>query len=532
MLPRRSSRQAISWWWPPDEARDSVTVVGTATAVLCPLRRAEATVCCQLRVLAPQGKSRPPDTNVAPTGAAAQIERASGGENHSSVLCLMRRGSEAPAWQAARQGRSAWRGDIGVAARDSGERGCATPGGTMGTPSPRAVLLLALLAALRAPPAAQGRPNFLVILADDLGWGDLGANWAETKETPNLDELAAEGTRFVDFHSAASTCSPSRASLLTGRLGARNGVTHNFAVTSAGGLPLNETTLAEVLRAAGYSTGAIGKWHLGHHGRHHPTARGFDYYFGIPYSHDMGCTDTPGYNVPPCPPCPRHGAATSAADKECYTDVALPLLENLTIVQQPVDLSSLTERYAEAAARFVRRARWEPGQADNVGRRAPRPGAGVLARPRPRRAEQPRRAEILLHPNSGAAGKDGEIEALRLAQYKAFYTTGGAKACDGSVGPEERHQPPLIFNLDRDIQEQEPLDVASAEYRAVLPAISRAYAQALEDIATDNVSVADYSRDPAARPCCNAQHVACRCQAPPAASLDHSAERRATRLCL
>lgn len=65
----------------------------------------------------------------------------------------------------------------------------------MGTPSPRAVLLLALLAALRAPPTAQGRPNFLVILADDLGWGDLGANWAETKETPNLDELAAEGTR-------------------------------------------------------------------------------------------------------------------------------------------------------------------------------------------------------------------------------------------------------------------------------------------------------------------------------------------------
>uniref|UniRef100_U3IPB2 Arylsulfatase G n=1 Tax=Anas platyrhynchos platyrhynchos TaxID=8840 RepID=U3IPB2_ANAPP len=194
-----------------------------------------------------------------------------------------------------------------------------------------------------------GKPHFMVILADDLGWGDLGANWAQTKETPNLDELAAQGTRFVDFHSAASTCSPSRASLLTGRLGARNGVTHNFAITSLGGLPLNETTLAEVLQAAGYSTGAIGKWHLGHHGRHHPMSRGFDYYFGIPYSNDMGCTDTPGYNVPPCPPCPP-------GDKECYRDVALPLFENLTIIQQPVNLSSLTERYAEAAARFVQRA--------------------------------------------------------------------------------------------------------------------------------------------------------------------------------
>uniref|UniRef100_A0A8B9D638 Arylsulfatase G n=1 Tax=Anser cygnoides TaxID=8845 RepID=A0A8B9D638_ANSCY len=505
--------------------------------------------------------------------------------------------------------------------------------GFMGRARHPGVQVLAQLGRASASPSSLG--------AQRVVCGQAGRDRA----APPRAGLASPGSvpfsRFVDFHSAASTCSPSRASLLTGRLGARNGVTHNFAVTSVGGLPLNETTLAEVLRAAGYSTGAIG----------------FDYYFGIPYSHDMGCTDTPGYNVPPCPPCPRHGAATSAADKECYTDVALPLLENLTIVQQPVDLSSLTERYAEAAARFIRRASdsgrpfflyvalahmhvplevtappgrdvygaalremdalvgrlrrlagpdtllWFTGdngpwaqKCELAGRLGPLVGAwqrtrggspakqttwegghrvpalaywpGRVPAARSSRAVlstldifptlvalagatlPPNRRfdgldvspvlfgqsdvghKILLHPNSGAAGKDGEIEALRLAQYKAFYTTGGAKACDGSVGPEERHQPPLIFNLDRDIQEQEPLDVASAEYRAVLPAISRAYAQALEDIATDNVSVADYSRDPAARPCCNAQHVACRCQAPPAASLDHSAERRATRLCL
>ncbi|NXK49655.1 ARSG Arylsulfatase, partial [Chauna torquata] len=533
----------------------------------------------------------------------------------------------------------------------------------MGTLSPRAVLMLAVLAGLCAPPAAQGKPNFIVILADDLGWGDLGANWAETKETPNLDELAAEGTRFVDFHSAASTCSPSRASLLTGRLGVRNGVTHNFAVTSVGGLPLNETTLAEVLRAAGYSTGAIGKWHLGHHGRHHPNFRGFDYYFGIPYSHDMGCTDTPGYNVPPCPPCPQHGTSASPISKDCYTDVALPLFENLAIIQQPVNLSSLTEWYAEAAARFIQQASdsghpfflylalahmhvplevtplpgrgiygaalremdalvgrikrladrhgrgntllWFTGdngpwaqKCELAGRLGPFVGAWQRTRggspakqttwegghrvpalaywPGRVPAEQTSRAvlstvdifptlvalaeatlppnrrfdgldvspvlfgqsdvghKILLHPNSGAAGKDGEIETLRLAHYKAFYTTGGAKACDGSIGPEEHHRPPLIFNLDRDIQEQEPLDVASREYQAVLPSISRAYAQALEDIATDNVSVADYSKDPAAMPCCNAQHVACRCQVPasPTALLDRHTEKRAPRLCL
>ncbi|KFO84318.1 Arylsulfatase G, partial [Buceros rhinoceros silvestris] len=216
----------------------------------------------------------------------------------------------------------------------------------MGTLSPWVVLALAVaLAGLSAPCVAYGQPNFIVILADDVGWGDLGANWAETKETPHLDELAAEGMRFVDFHSAASTCSPSRASLLTGRLGARNGVTHNFAVTSIGGLPLNETTLAEVLREAGYSTGAIGKWHLGHHGRHHPSFR--DY---------MGVAYPPSYTLPPCPPCPRHSAAVRVTRKDCYTEVALPLFENVTIVQQPVNLSSLAARYVEAAARFIQQA--------------------------------------------------------------------------------------------------------------------------------------------------------------------------------
>uniref|UniRef100_A0AC11EMN2 Arylsulfatase G n=1 Tax=Ovis aries TaxID=9940 RepID=A0AC11EMN2_SHEEP len=200
------------------------------------------------------------------------------------------------------------------------------------------------------------KPNFVIILADDMGWGDLGANWAGTEDTANLDKMATEGMRFVDFHAAASTCSPSRAALLTGRLGLRNGVTHNFAVTSVGGLPLNETTLAEVLRGAGYVTGMIGKWHLGHHGSHHPSFRGFDYYFGVPYSHDMGCTDTPGYNHPPCPACPRGDRPSRNLERDCYSDVALPLYENLNIVEQPVDLSALAQKYAEKATQFIQQA--------------------------------------------------------------------------------------------------------------------------------------------------------------------------------
>uniref|UniRef100_A0A452H2T3 Sulfatase N-terminal domain-containing protein n=1 Tax=Gopherus agassizii TaxID=38772 RepID=A0A452H2T3_9SAUR len=522
----------------------------------------------------------------------------------------------------------------------------------------------------------QNKPNFIVILADDVGWGDLGANWAETKDTPNLDQMAAEGMRFVDFHSAASTCSPSRASLLTGRLGIRNGVTHNFAVTSMGGLPLNETTLAEVLKEAGYVTAVIGKWHLGHSGLYHPNFRGFDYYFGIPYSHDMGCTDTPGYNLPPCPACPRRSAATSHG-RDCYTKVALPLFENITITQQPVNLTGLAAEYAEKATQFIQHARgptlpcpgagWIPSpelspptlqvlrvlgasesgrpfflylalahmhvplvlaqppssfsfpepyraslremdalvgrikdKVDGCGKEntflwftgdngpwaqkcelagSVGPFSGAWQRQRggsaakqttwegghrvPALAYWPGRipanvtstallsttdifptlvslakaslpsnrrfdgsdvSEILFgqshqghktlfHPNSGAAGKAGEIKALRLAQYKAFYTTGGAKACDGSIGLEEHHQPPLIFNLDQDIQEQVPLDVEAGEYCAVLPVITRALTDFLQDIATDNVSTADYSHDPAAMPCCNPQHIVCRCQA-------------------
>uniref|UniRef100_A0A2D4EPL5 Sulfatase N-terminal domain-containing protein n=1 Tax=Micrurus corallinus TaxID=54390 RepID=A0A2D4EPL5_MICCO len=201
------------------------------------------------------------------------------------------------------------------------------------------------------------KPNFIVILADDVGWGDFGANWDLKKGTPNLDKIAEEGMRFIDFHSAASTCSPSRASLLTGRLGLRNGVTHNFAVSSVAGLPLNETILAEVLKEAGYLTAMIGKWHLGHHGSFHPSFRGFDFYFGIPYSPDMGCTDTPGYNLPPCPACPRCSTNISKHQKNCYPEIALPLFENLTIVQQPVNLTTLAAKFTEKVIHFIHYAR-------------------------------------------------------------------------------------------------------------------------------------------------------------------------------
>eukprot|EP01051_Picozoa_sp_SAG22_P009090 SAG22_NODE_732_length_7583_cov_3.250134_2_plen_184_part_00 len=96
----------------------------------------------------------------------------------------------------------------------------------------------------------------------DWGWGDLGANWPPSKAlnlTPNLDELAGGGLRFTDFHTGASVCTPARAALLTGRLGLRTGIVSNFGPSSIGGLPLNETTIAEMLKPAGYRTGMVGK---------------------------------------------------------------------------------------------------------------------------------------------------------------------------------------------------------------------------------------------------------------------------------
>jgi arylsulfatase A-like enzyme len=144
-----------------------------------------------------------------------------------------------------------------------------------------AVLGCAVCAAAEAP-----RPNVVLIFADDLGYGDLGSYGARDLATPHLDRLAREGVRFTDFYAVANTCSPSRAALMTGRYPPRTGVNAVLLHDTPEGLPLDEITIAELLRDAGYRTAMIGKWHLGNTDEFMPWNQGFSEFFGVPHSND------------------------------------------------------------------------------------------------------------------------------------------------------------------------------------------------------------------------------------------------------
>ena len=175
-------------------------------------------------------------------------------------------------------------------------------------------------------PAADAPPNVVLIYCDDLGYGDVGC-YGSPIPTPNIDRLAAEGMRFTHFYSGNPVCSPSRAALLTGRYPVRAGVPQVLFPRDTTGLPESETTLAQVLKQRDYRTMCVGKWHLGHLPPYLPTTRGFDHYFGIPYSNDMS---------------PRW------------------LMEDTKVIEEQATLDTLTPRYTEQAVRFIDRSKGSP----------------------------------------------------------------------------------------------------------------------------------------------------------------------------
>ena len=152
------------------------------------------------------------------------------------------------------------------------------------------ILLLVLLTSVfscNTESVSVDKPtNILIVFTDDLGYGDLGCYGHPNIKTPHLDQMARNGIRFTNFYAAAPVCTPSRAALLTGRYPIRN-TPFNFGPESKNGLPTDEITLANILKDQGYHTMAIGKWHLGHLPQYLPTERGFDSFYGLPYSNDM-----------------------------------------------------------------------------------------------------------------------------------------------------------------------------------------------------------------------------------------------------
>lgn len=199
----------------------------------------------------------------------------------------------------------------------------------------------------------RDKPNFIIIFADDLGYGDLGAYGHPTIKTQHLDKMAQEGQKWTNFYAAASVCTPSRAGLLTGRLPVRSGMCSDkhrvLFPNSKNGLPTSEITLAEQLRKAGYKTACIGKWHLGHHEQYLPVHHGFDHYYGIPYSNDMDRIPGGGYL--------EYFQDHDAIKTE---DFNVPLIRNTDIIERPADQNTITKRYSEKVVSFIRENKNQP----------------------------------------------------------------------------------------------------------------------------------------------------------------------------
>ncbi|WP_104809912.1 sulfatase family protein [Polaribacter filamentus] len=181
-------------------------------------------------------------------------------------------------------------------------------------------------------PKTEQKPNVLIILTDDMGYGDISSFGQKHYKTPNIDNIAMQGVSCTSFYVPTPYCAPSRATLLTGRFPLRHGLIRN-PTPDAGemidnvGLDPNEITIAEVFRESGYATKAIGKWHLGHKSKFFPVEQGFDEYYGILYSNDMR---------------------------------PIQIIQNRDTVQYPVDQRQLTKDYTEKAIDFIKREKDNP----------------------------------------------------------------------------------------------------------------------------------------------------------------------------
>ena len=177
------------------------------------------------------------------------------------------------------------------------------------------------------------KPNVILINCDDLGYGDLGCYGSKANKTPYLDKLAENGIKFTSFYAASPVCSPSRAALMTGCYPARVGINRVLFPGEPYGLDPGEFTMPKLFKNAGYRTMMVGKWHCGDQKEFLPDKFGFDGYYGLPYSNDMGIN-------------------LKTTDRVKYPP--LPLISNGQVIEEQPDQRSLTERYVEKCIEFIR----------------------------------------------------------------------------------------------------------------------------------------------------------------------------------
>ncbi len=175
--------------------------------------------------------------------------------------------------------------------------------------------------------SSKNKPNFVILFADDMGYGDWSRGGHPTIKTPNMNKMADEGIQLTQFYSGNPVCSPSRSALLTGRNCIRTGVINVFFPNNDMGMNPKEITIADALKPLGYSTACIGKWHLGDRPEYRPLKQGFDYYYGILYSNDMVNPD---------------------------------IHRNDEIIEHPTDQTTLTKRYTAEAIKFIEEHKDEP----------------------------------------------------------------------------------------------------------------------------------------------------------------------------
>ena len=233
------------------------------------------------------------------------------------------------------------------------------------------LLSLALSASVPALAQSERPPNFVVLFADDQGWGDLGSYGHPDIRTPHIDRMAAEGVRLTSFY-AAPFCGPSRAALMTGSYPPRNSLDFNHTPEATTGIHPDEITVAEILQEHGYATKMIGKWHLGDAPPYRPHRHGFDSWFGIPYSNDM-------WRYHPMMPTrkPEDERMQGARERAAMTGYAgqgryynldagqgfpqpLPLMHDDEVVETDPDQRQLTTLYTRLALEFIEENRDAP----------------------------------------------------------------------------------------------------------------------------------------------------------------------------